>query len=338
MTKDKHKNRYGWAWGLGSVITFALSAGAAWILYSKHYIDHHARLRLVWDAEQGRFSSEQAGEINYYVYQRSEKRPLLILHDLHNAGGVHDISPMLEAFSSKRACYAMDLPGFGNSEKSDRPYRPSLYKEAIRSFISQKIGQTTDTLAFGLSCEFAAMLVSENPHLVNSLVMINPSGFQMPTATIVGEHENLETVRNWAYSMSRVPLWNLPLHDACASRVAIHRYYRQRFAYSNPGELVDLAYASAHQPGSNFAATALRSGQLSTPDIREKAYDDLQLPVLVLYDSVPGRSYDMLPQHIRSHNNWKALRLRQSCGMPQWEARAELNRLLEDFWDQHPIS
>lgn len=317
--------------GLAGILTTGVLVSAAWILYSRRYIDHHGKVKGVLEAEQACFEATTAGKLRFFADKRSSGRPLVILHGIHTAGGAHDIAPIFNAFRSQRPVYALELPGFGGSERSDRPYRPSMYQAALTEFIRNQLGEPADVVAQGLSAEFAALAAQANPEWIRSLIMISPTGFEMPAIGNLSGKFGKTNLTDLLYALMAVPLWSLPLFDILASRPRLSLYYRQRFEADVPEELVSIAYTSAHQVGAHFAPIVFASGRLSVRDVREKVYDNLTQPVLVVYDSEPGRSYDMLLSTTRAHPNWSVRRIRQSRGMPHFDRPGETFHVMEDF-------
>lgn len=328
---EKKENRT-----LAGVLLGTLGAVAAaklgWILYSRRYIDHHAKLNIIVDAEQHTYPSPTAGKINFYQKGSGKQTPLLLVHGLHMFAGLFDILPIFEAFGNSRPVYAIDLPGFGRSEKTDRPYRPSMYQEAITDFIKNQIGKPCHVLTLGNASEFAGAAALADPNWIKSLVMINPTGFAMPQPTVLTTNSFRKKWQEFFLSYLRVPLWSLPLYDIIASRSEVADYYRDRFTYNVPTDLIELAYTSAHQPGAHFAPMVFASGKLTTPDIRTIVYEKITQPVLVIYDNEIEKSFDMLPQLVREHANWKAWRSRSTKGMPHFEKSGELFREFDLFW------
>lgn len=328
---EKKRNR-----SIGIALLSSLGAVTAtklaWILYSKRYIDHHAKLNIFVDAEQHTYQSPTAGRINFYQKGSCKQTPLLLVHGLHKFAGLYDILPIFEAFGNSRPVYAIDLPGFGRSEKTDRPYRPSMYREAITDFIKNQIGKPSHVLTLGNASEFAGTAAVAEPSWIKSLVMINPTGFAMPQTALLTANSYREKWQDFFLSYLRVPLWSLPLYDIMASRLKVAGYYRDRFTYNVPTDLIELAYTSAHQTGAHFAPLIYLSGKLSTPDIRTKVYEKITQPVLLIYDNEIGKSFDMLPQMVRDHSNWKTWRSRSTKGMPHFEKSGELFREFDLFW------
>ena len=153
----------------------------------------------------------------------------------------------------------------------------------------------------------------------------------MPRVGNLSEKIGKTNITDFLYALMAVPLWSLPLFDILSSRPRLSLYYRKRFEADVPEELVSIAYASAHQAGAHFASIVFSSGRLSVHDVREKVYDTLTQPVLVVYDSEPDRSFDMLLSTTRAHPNWSVKRIRQSRGMPHFDRPGEFFHVLEDF-------
>lgn len=323
-------------WSLGSLAALALALKVGWIVYSKKYIDHHAKVNLTLEAEHHTFESETVGKIKYYESKvESKQTPILLVHGIHLFAGGHDMVPVFEAFSAYRKVYLLDLPGFGGSEKSDRPYRPWLFQAAISDFIRDGIGQPVHLVVMGQSAEYAAIAEEQDESLFKSIVMINPSGMQMPRTGHISESQWWEQFQSLALTFLKVPLWSLPFYDMLASRSCVLDYYRKRFTYTPPSDLLDLAYTSAHQAGAHFAPILHYCGKLAVPDVRLRFYEKITKPVLVVYDNDPLFKFDMLPVLVREHPNWQTVRSSRTRGMPHFENQGETFRNLETFWKQY---
>lgn len=330
MSEEKPSTKAGWS--AFSVLTALAAIKLGWILYSKRYIDHNAKLNIILDGEQHTFDSPKAGKIHYYVNPRGKGAPILLVHGLHLYAGLHDMLPIFDAFRMATPIYAIDLPGFGRSEKSDRPYRASLYEAAVLELMKEQIGQACHVVCLDNASEFVSMAAVNEPEWFKSIVMINPTGLRMPGASTLKGTDRWEKVKDLFLSWLKVPLWSLPIFDLFASRASVANFYRKRFVYDTPSDLIDLAYTSAHQQGAHFAPSVLLSGKLQVQEVRERYYEKLGVPVLAVYDNDPSKRFDMLPQLVRENRNWKAYRSRTTRGMPHFEKTGELFRVFDVFW------
>ncbi|MDY6847341.1 MAG: alpha/beta hydrolase [Chloroflexota bacterium] len=332
MSKTSKKNIKGFAWGLGGLLTSAAAAAAGWIIYSRKYIRHDAELVNAIEADREDFQSEHAGQLSYYADRSAKGVPLVLLHSINAAPSAFEMKPIFERFRGERPVFALDLPGFGFSDRSDRLYSPELYQQAILDFLEEVIGEPADVVTLSLSAEFAALAAQENPDRFKSIVMISPTGFDQPKTNKLSQRAEKRGAKNTLYAGLAVPLWNHPFYDLVASRPSIQFFLNKSFEGLVPERFVDYAYHTAHQPGAQYAPTYFLSGKLFTHAVRETVYEALDLPVLVIYDRDPYTRFDMLPSLLKEKENWHAERISPTKGLPHWEQPEKTFKALESFW------
>ncbi|MDI9565787.1 MAG: alpha/beta fold hydrolase [Chloroflexota bacterium] len=332
MKKAIKKTVKGFAWGTSGLLSGMAAAVAGWILFSRKYIRHDMPLDKALDADRHDFFSQHAGRISYYASTSDKGTPLVLLHSINAAPSAYEMKPLFEHYQGQRPVYALDLPGFGWSERSDRLYSPQLYQHAIHDFLKEVVKKPADVIGLSLSCEFAARAAVLSPDLFRSLVMISPTGFNPPRMDKFAQSAARSGARNTFYTGLAVPLWNRPLYDLVTVRPSIHYFLNKVFEGLVPEEFVDYAYQTAHQPGAQYAPTFFLSGKLFTPAVRETVYMALKPPVLAIYDHGPFTNYDMLPMVLRECKNWKGVRISPTRGLPHWEEPQRLFNTLNNFW------
>lgn len=271
------------------------------------------------------FNSASAGRIHYYADTAASGRPLLLIHSINAAPSAIEMKPLFEHYRAQRPVYALDLPGFGHSDRSKRRYSPELFAGVIAEFLEQVVKVPADVAAFSLGCEFAARATLQQPALVHSLTLLSPTGFNLrglPTGKAAER----------AYQFLSVPVVNDGLFSLLTTRASIKFFYNQAFVNGIPPELIDYAHATTHQPGAKYAPLYFLSGQLFTPQAGETLYSKLTVPVLVLYDRDPNIDFHELPDFLGRHPNWLAQRIVPTRGMPQWERPAETAAAMTHFW------
>lgn len=334
MNKTLKNITKGTAWGLAGLVTTTAAAAVSWIVFSRRYIRHDMPLDEALDAERHDFISQHAGRISYYADTRGKGTPLVLLHSINAAPSAYEMKPLFEHFQGQRPVYALDLPGFGFSERSDRLYSPQLYQNAISDFLKEVVRKPADVVALSLSCEFAARAAVQDPDLFRSLVMISPTGFNPPRMDKMAAHADQRGTKNHLYAGLAVPLWNRPIFDLVSSRPSIQFFLSQSFEGIVPEGFVDYAYQTAHQPGAQYAPTYFLSGKLFTPAVREMVYIALKQPVLVIYDRDPYTNFEMLPTLLRECDHWKGARISPTKGLPHWEAPQRVYNAMTHFWSE----
>ena len=334
MSKTSKKICKGVGWGLGTLAASTVAAFAGWIIYSRKFIRHDAELVKAIDGDRKDFRSENAGRLSYYADLDSKGDPLVLVHSINAAPSAFEMKPIFERFRGERPVYALELPGFGFSDRSDRLYSPQLYQYAIIDFLKEVVGKPADVVTLSLSGEFAALAAEHNPECFRSLVMISPTGFDQPTTGKISQRVQRRGAKNTLYAGLAVPLWNRPFYDIVASRPSIQFFLNKSFEGLVPERFVDYGYITAHQPGAEYAPTYFLSGKLFTPAVRETVYEALDLPVLVIYDHDPYTNFDMLPSLLRAKENWQAERITPTKGLPHWEQPEKTFKAMEGFWSE----
>jgi len=277
-------------------------------------------------APRDQLRTEQAGRIAYYHDTRGTGRPLVLVHSINAAPSTYEVKPLFEHYAGTRPVYSLDLPGFGHSERSPRPYSPELYANAIRALLEQVVQEPADLLALSLSAEFAARAALGSPASVASLVLISPTGFssRLLPSPVFGR---------LTHGLLGARLWSQRLYELVASRRSIRHYLGQSFHGNPPQDLLDYAYATSHQPGARFAPLIFLSTQLFTRNAVEKLYGRLTgVPVLVIADKDPYVSFEQLSDLVARRGNWQTEQLAPHCGLPHWDRAQATFEALDRFW------
>jgi pimeloyl-ACP methyl ester carboxylesterase len=228
--------------------------------------------------------ASNAGRLSYYVAGPPRDKgsiPLLLLHSINAAGSAYEVKPLFERFQVRRTVYALDLPGFGFSDRSDRRYRPRLMTDAIHAIVEeirQRHGQgAIDALAVSLSSEFLARAAFEGPDAFRSLALVSPTGFDR-RAPYTGPPGS--TRGNAAlYTALNVPLWREGFFRLLTSRPSIRYFLQKTWGSKEIDEgLLNYDYLTTHQPGAYHAPYDFVSGFLFSGDI-SNVYDALKLPI-----------------------------------------------------------
>lgn len=321
---------------LGALVRGIGLAAGAWIAYSRFAVNHELPLPSAIQAERVRFRDIISGFLSYYAGGSDSGRPLALIHSVNAAASAYEMQPIFERYRGSRPVYALDLPGFGFSERADRVYSPDLYARAIVAFLERIASpeNPADVVALSLGSEFAARATLLRPELFRSLTLISPSGLYRRESRNVNQRAEVEGYSDAAKAALGFPLWSQPFYDALTSRASIRWFLQKSFVGDPDPGLVDYGYATSHQPGARFAPIYFVSGKLFTPDAIESLYKRLMLPTLVLYDRDSFVRFDALPELLRDHTNWHAERISPTLGLPQFERMDDVAAALDKFWDE----
>jgi pimeloyl-ACP methyl ester carboxylesterase len=316
---------------VGAVSVGTLFVGLlSWIGYSALRVNHKRTLAPAIDAERKTMISDAAGLLSYYADARGTGTPLVLIHSINAAASAFEMRPIFEHYRGSRPVYALDLPGFGFSDRAQRPYSPEMYTAAIRDFLAKVVQQPADVVALSLGSEFAAMVALSDPALVRSLVTISPSGFQR------GNNPEKEAQSRFfgkvAHGLFTFPLWAQALFDTIASRKSIRGFLQLSFEGNVNLDMVTYAYDTAHQPGAKHAPLYFIPGLLFTKGVRQRVYEKLTMPALVLYDRDPYVTFEMLQEAQTRNPKWQAERIAPTRGLPHWEKPEDTFAAMDRFW------
>ncbi len=258
----------------------------------------------------------RAGLISYYVdgpnpsaqprHPSNRHPPLLLIHSINAAPSAHEVKPLYDACKRTRRCYAIDLPGFGHSERSDRPYRQRLMMDAIMATAtlirSEHPGQPLDALAISLSCEFLVRVAVEHPGLIRSLALVSPTGFAR-NAPSQGPPE-ADCGRPGLYRVLSKPYLGKRLFKLLTSPPSMRFFLRKTWGGREIDEQMfkDARRMSQH-PGAHHAPLHFISGFLFSADIAS-VYRTVQQPVWMAH-GVRGDFADYSrSDSFRDRDNW----------------------------------
>ena len=271
-----------------------------------------------------------AGRLSCYVAGRGA--PLLLLHSVNAAASAAEVRPLYEHWQATRTVFALDLPGYGHSDRSDRAYTPRLMTDALHATLAQIESrggqQSVDALAVSLGCEFLARAAVEAPRRFRSLALVSPTGFngtrrrRGPPGSVVGAP--------WIGRLLRGPGWGAPLFRAL-TRPSVIRYFLRR-TWGGPEIDVEMARHAewtTRVPGAEHAPLAFLSAQLFSADIHT-VYDQLTQPVWMSH-GVRGDFVDYRGKKtLAGRANWR-FTVFPTGALPYFEVPGDFNAAFGDF-------
>lgn len=207
----------------------------------------------------------QHGHIFYKMAgAENSATPLLFVHGIGAGVSSFMWRRNFDALSRDFQVYALDLLGFGFSDKPDFvPYSADLYVELLADFIRDCIGRPAHLVASSLGAAYSVRAADEHPELVRDLLLISPTGVN-----------NLSARPGMAgaafYGLLESPVLGESFYNVMASERSIRDYARRQLFYDSSrvtDQFVGHYYAASHQHGAQHAIAAFLSGYLNT-DIR----------------------------------------------------------------------
>lgn len=280
-----------------------------------------------------------AGRLSYYMAapatdtaQAGDQTPLLLLHSINAAGSAYEIRPLFEHYRHQRPVYALDMPGYGFSERSDRPYLPRLMTDAVHSMtevIRRHHGAVPiDVLGLSLSSEFAARAAHERPSHYRSVALVSPTGFNRgaPFEGPPGSTRGIAGLRKFFFN----PLWSDALYRLLTRRSVIRFFLKKTWGGPVIDEgALDYAEITSRQPGAKLAPYWFVSAFLFSADI-SRVYQSLTMPVWMVH-GVRGDFIDYRHKAAYAHQPRWTFDVMSTGAMPYFERLDEFTALYDAF-------
>jgi 4,5:9,10-diseco-3-hydroxy-5,9,17-trioxoandrosta-1(10),2-diene-4-oate hydrolase len=266
----------------------------------------------------------RVGEVNTRFWALGDEGAAVIL--IHGLGGhVESWVLNVHALAEHHRVFALDLVGFGRSDKPDAPYTLPFFAQFVRDFMEtqgiERASLVGHSLGGGIAFQFALL----HPDQVEKLVSVDGAG--------LGKQGNL-----------LLRLGTLPLLGEWASRPSrkgTAQSYRQ-IVY-DPAVITEEAIDISHEldclPGAQQAMLATLRSLANLWGVREEVYrpildnlGNISRPTLVVW----GKQDTILPvAHARVAEERMPgahVHIFDPCGhMPQVERPEEFNKLLLEF-------
>lgn len=264
----------------------------------------------------------RAGMVSYYV--AGQGAAILLVHSINAAASAYEMRPLFEHLRSRFTVYALDLPGFGFSDRSERDYSVRLYVDAIADMLQVIKDDAGDAplhvAALSLSCELVARAIVEQPHRFHSAAFITPTGFNRGSDRLREPGETREVPH--LLNLLQVRLWSRGLFDLLTKKGTIRYFLRRTYGSTAIDQsMVEYDYLTARQQGAEHAPLAFLSGRLFSKDVRA-LYERLELPIWATRATRGDFSDFSESAWTRTRDNWR-FETFEAGAMPHFEVPDE---------------
>ncbi len=291
-----------------------------------------AAINAVIAAHAASMEQQLPGEIGYYdwvhgrvaYYRLGQGPPLLLVHNPHAGGSAWEWRKVFPELANRYTVYALDLLGFGLSDKPNIAYSGVIYADLVHDFLEDVVHEPAIGIGSALGASYLVNVAVRRPERMARLVLANPLGTTMTESPII---------ERAAWEILHTPVLGETIYNAMTARAQLERELRQHM-YFDPAmvtrDVVRTVNAFAHLPGSRFAASAFITGRLDLP-IR-LAFAALTQPVLLVW----GREAYYAPVADAADLLYRApqarLEIIDECGMlPHDEKAGEFLSMVKVF-------
>jgi pimeloyl-ACP methyl ester carboxylesterase len=277
----------------------------------------------VWRGWQIRYTYIRANQPD------SSSVPVLFLHGF--ASALTQWRSNLAPLSQSHTVYALDLVGFGASEKAATAYNVSLWVEQVYDFWRSLIGQPVVLVGHSLGALVALTAAATHPDMVQGLSLIT-----LPAARQELLSGKMQAIAGSVESWFAHPLLIRPLFSLL-KRPSILRSIL-RAAYGNAEHVTEELVSSFALPASDRGAAGVfcRLSQARTQADFSQATKTLlpqiQVPILMIW----GEKDRVIPltwgrQLVALHADLKMVEIAHAGHCPYDEAADQVNAALLDW-------
>jgi pimeloyl-ACP methyl ester carboxylesterase len=220
----------------------------------------------------------QGHQIQYTI--KGTGLPLVLIHGFGaSIGHWRKNIPVLAA--SGYRVYALDLLGFGGSDKPPLDYSLDLWQELLKDFWAEHIQEPAVFVGNSIGALLSLMVVANHPEIAAGAILLNcagglnhrPQELNLPLRLIMGTFTKLVSSR-----VIGSMLFNR-IRNKARIRSTLYQVYRNREAVTD--ELVELLHAPSCDPGAQkvFASILTAPPGPSPSELLPK----VKHPVLVLW-------------------------------------------------------
>ena len=207
--------------------------------------------------------------------------PLLLVHGIGAGCSSFEWRHVIEPLAETHTVYALDLPGFGKSDKPALIYTAALYLDWLDRFCRDvlKVGDgraEADVIATSLSAALIIGLSQRDPQLFRRLVLVSPTGFEALASAPTPAAEV-------AFAALKTPVLGTTIYNAIAGKASMREYLIRRI-YHDPSCVTDAVvtqfHTAAHQPGGERVLPSFVGGRINL-DVSGLFPGVVDLPLIV---------------------------------------------------------
>jgi pimeloyl-ACP methyl ester carboxylesterase len=255
--------------------------------------------------------TQKVGDIRVRYADLGRGVPVLLVHGL--GGSIESWTNNIEELAKTMRVIAIDLPGFGQSDKPKISYTIKFYRDFLVDFLKQiRVGKIS-VVGSSLGGHIAAEIAISHPGLVEKLVLTSPAG------ALPRSFKGSPALRRYVKVLDAKTVQEV-----------------KKTLYAVDNKPVDNSYAKTvlekiSMPGAKHAFLSALRGSARAPRLTDRKLRKIKAPILLIW----GKEDIMIPvkfaEPFVKMRNCRVVLL-ESCGHRPHAERPDLfNRIVADF-------
>jgi len=194
------------------------------------------------DTSNEKFYNHKFGNMRYKKHGKGA--PILLIHDTVSHSGAHEWNESIRLLSKTNTVYAIDLLGYGLSDKPNVTYNGYFYTVLIKDFIENIIGEPTTVIASGNSGNFVIMANAFSNSIIKNVILVSPKN--------IGDIYESPSYLNKALGIIiNTPIIGTSVYNFLNSKIFLNTMEKYYFDDSKNSKFIEASYFSAHHNGAN---------------------------------------------------------------------------------------
>ena len=283
----------------------------------------------VGSAALGGESGELLWRGHRIAYTRhGEGTPVLLVHGIYAGASSFEWRHTIPALAEQHSVFAVDLLGFGRSDRPSVSYTPGLYQALLGEVIARVVRESCGIVASSLSAAQLIALAARDPRHIASIALIAPTG-------VAHLREPVAAGSAAARAFLGAPFVGSTIYNRLTSPSSMREQLESVYADDRlvTPALIESYVRAARQPGGKHAIAALLSGRLNV-DVRA-ALRRVRQPTLLLWGDL-ARQNPVEHAHafrvIKHDLEWTLIQ--EAGDLPHDERPNEVNTALRSFLER----
>lgn len=218
--------------------------------------------------------------------------PVLLLPAFSTVSTRGEMRGIAQSLSSQFQVFALDWPGFGDSDRLPLNYNAALFHQFLQDFVRDNLNPPTIIVAAGHAAGYAMRLARNTPQACSKLVLVAPT-WRGPLPTMGVNPSVAGGVRE----LVRSPFLGQVLYQMNTTPSFLRLMYGRHVYVDNSQltpEFITNKREITQQPGARYAPAAFVTGAIDP--VTERAdflayFQPLPVPVMVIMgEKVPPKS------------------------------------------------
>lgn len=278
----------------------------------------------IWNWQGHSIHFVKAGE------PRRDRPPLLLIHGFgastdHWRKNIHGLQAEFEV-------WAIDLLGFGRSDKPELQYSGRLWRDQLHDFIREVIGQPVVIAGNSLGGYASLCVAADQPDWVAGVVLLNSAGPFQETDTTTEPNLFLQAIRQTIQTFMLQPLPSWLLFQYVRQRPNIRKTLKQ--VYLDQSVITEQLIDDIRRPADDPGAAQVFASVFKSPkgDTVDQLLSRMTAPLLLLWgEGDPWMNTRQRSAKFREHYDHLTEHFLQAGHCPHDEVPHQVNQLLGEW-------